>query len=530
MAPLLEAQGISKVFGNLSAIHNVDLSIQAGEIVGLAGRSGAGKSVLTRILAGLQAPDAGTLWFDEQRLRWPFRAQEFGIGVVHQEPELADQLNVTSNIFLGHELGWSFFHGRVNIPNQQKMDERAAELLAKLGLQLPNLAERAMNLTSEQRQLVSIAQVMARPAKLRIIDDPNDLLSSPYQDKLLDLIREWQRDNIGMLFSSNNLDHLFAVADRLIVLRQGRVAANLRSDETTREEVVAALVGNPERRQLTPVIWALDSYFRARRQAEALHHNQALLEQDLAMQDSLNRELFAQLGDQVKALDAANIALQAAQRRLLTEREEERKRLARELHDQMIQDLLSLNYQLEEIESKVTAPSGLFDDLNDVRTDIRGLVEELRRICGNLRPPTIDSLGLPAALKSHMQDWSERTGIEATLEVAEDLGRLPEDIELSIFRMIQEGLSNVWRHANASEVRVALTQRSPRMLVVTIADNGVGLPDAFDLAAVGQAGHYGLLGISERVALMGGRLSFRNQTDSGLIIQAEIPHPRTTPY
>ncbi len=177
----------------------------------------------------------------------------------------------------------------------------------------------------------------------------------------------------------------------------------------------------------------------------------------------------------------------------------------------------------------MAAPSALSDDLHDVRIDIRGLVEELRRICGDLRPPTIDSLGLPAALKSHMQDWSERTGIEATLKVADDLGRLPEDIELSIFRMIQEGLSNVWRHSHASEVHVTLTQRSPRMLVVTIADNGVGLPGAFDLAAASQAGHYGLLGISERVALMGGRLTFRNQSSGGLIIQADIPHPRTTP-
>lgn len=525
MAPLLKAYQVSKQFGTLAAISNVSLEIQCGEVVGLAGQTGAGKSILIRILSGLQTPDSGRLAFNGQRLNWPFEAQKAGIGVVYQEPILADQLDVPSNIFLGHETRTRIFNRWFNIPNQSRMDEEARRLLDLLGADITNLHIKSGNLSSEQRQLVALAQVMARPLRLIIVDDPSQSLSLPYQEKLLDLIREWQLKETGVLFSSYNLDHLFAVADRIIVLRQGSLVANWRTDETTREEVVAALVGTASRQQRTPVIWALDSYFRARKQAETLQHNQTLLRKDLAAQGTINQQLLQQLADQVRALDSANLALQDAQRRLLTEREQERKHLARELHDQVIQDLLSLNYELEEIESRAEEP-GLADEVVTIRGHVRTLVEDIRRICGDLRPPTIDSLGLGSALQSYLRQWSQRTGIAFKLSLSKNFGRLPETIELSIFRIVQEGLSNVWKHANATAVSVSLQHTSPRMLLVSILDDGTGLEEAFDLSALSSAGHYGLLGISERVALMGGRLRYQNQPEGGLLLQVEIPHPR----
>ncbi len=521
---LLSAKGLSKQFGSLTAVQDVGLTIEAGEVVGLAGRSGAGKSALIKILAGLVTPDAGEMQFDGRSLQWPFHAYGLGIGAVYQEPALVERLDVTSNIFLGHERIRPFLGKWLRLPDQRKMDEEAERLLASLDVHLPSLHEAAANLSSEQRQLVAIAQAMSRPLKLGIVDDPSALLSYPYQEKLLDVIRSWQKRGTAVLFSSQNLDHLFAVSDRIVVMRQGRMVGSFQTDKANRERIVAALVGTANRQQRTPVIWALDSYYRARKQAETLRHNQMLLQRDLAASDSLNRQLVTQLADQVKALDSANLALQDAQRRLLTEREEERKHLARELHDQMIQDLLSLNYELEEVAGK--APEALAADVAEVRQNIRTLVTDLRRICGNLRPPTIDSLGLGAALQSFIHDWSSRTGIEVTLKVDKRYGRLPETLELSIFRIVQEGLNNIWKHANASSATVSLEHTSPRMLLVSIADNGIGLQEGTDLAALGQDGHFGLLGISERVALMGGRLHFQNQNGGGLLIQAEIPHPR----
>jgi ABC-type sugar transport system ATPase subunit len=111
------------------------------------------------------------------------------------------------------------------------------------------------------------------------------------------------------LFSSQNLDHLFAVSDRIVVLRQGELVADQRTDEINREEIMAALVGTGERQRLTPVIWALDSYYQARKEAESLKHNQHLLEQDLVVRENINEQLLEQLSEQVQALDKANLAL-----------------------------------------------------------------------------------------------------------------------------------------------------------------------------------------------------------------------------
>lgn len=528
--PLLRAANLSKQFGNLAVLQSVNLKIEPGEIVGLAGRSGAGKSVLIKILAGLQAPDAGMLYFKDRRLQWPFQAQAYGINAVHQEPKLAEQLDVTSNIFLGGEISWLFLPKWLQIPNQRKMDEEASRLLLSLDVEFPSLQEKVANLSSEKRQLVAIAQVMARPSQVILVDDPSSLLSLPYQERLLGLVRTWQKKGIAVLFSSHNLDHLFAVTDRIIVMRQGKMVGDFRTDAANRERIVAALVGTADQQQRTPVIWALDSYYRARKQAETLRHNQMLLKRDLKAQGNLNQQLVEQLARQVKALDSANLALQDAQRRLLTEREQERKHLARELHDQMIQDLLSFNYDLEEMEAKSEGMLPAWqEDWAEMRHNIRGMVEDLRRICGNLRPPTIDSLGLGAALKSYLHDWSHRTGIEVKLEIDDNFGRLPEAIELSIFRIVQEGVNNIWKHADASRAEVILNHTSPRMLLVSIADDGVGLQESFDLGKLSDAGHFGLLGLSERVALLGGRLQFRNLPNGGLLINAEIPHPRVTP-
>ncbi len=347
------------------------------------------------------------------------------------------------------------------------------------------------------------------------MENADSPLSLPYQHKLLDMIRRWQREGTAVLFSSKNIDHLFAVSDRIIVMRDGRLVTNVRTDETTREAIVGATVGMADRGERTPVIWALDSYYRARNQAETQRHNELLLKRDLAAQDSLNRQLVDQLAKQVKALDSANRALQDAQRRLMTEREQERKRLARELHDQMIQDLLSLNYRLEDIEEKAVDDAKLVDDVIEVRQDIRTLVEDLRRICGNLRPPTIDSLGLGAALRSYLGDSSQRTHIRTNLSLDNNFGRLPETIELSIFRIVQEGLSNVWKHSNAENVQVTLEHTSPRMLLVTIEDDGQGIEQGVNLSTLSQSGHYGLLGISERVALMGDGSSSKTKKPGG---------------
>ncbi|NOX60452.1 MAG: ATP-binding cassette domain-containing protein [Chloroflexi bacterium] len=523
---LLEVSGVSYRVGALEILRDVSFCLNRGEVVGLAGSSGAGKTTLLRIFTGQITPETGKIYYQGVAQKWPFPAHNFPIGAIHHQPELVDSLDITSNVFLGHELCWPIPF--LEVPNRGRMEVETRRILNELDLYLDNLRMPVGYLSNEQRHLIAIAKTMIRPLELVLVDDPSIFLNYPYQQKLLALIRSWQNAGASVIFASDNLDHLFAVADRIIVLQQGRLVADTPTDQTSRENIVGAMIDAADRKQRTPTIWALDSYFQARKQAEILRHNQMLLEQNLAAQDVLNRRLVDQLAEQVKALDAANLALQNAQRRLLTERELERKRLARELHDEMIQALLGLSYQLEGIRDKAVKKQPIGDDLNDVREGIRELVDSLRRVCRDLRPPTIDSLGLGAALQSYTQEWSARTGIRVELVLEAQVGRLPESIELSIFRIVQESLSNVWKHSSADCVRITLCHPSPRKLLMTIADNGIGIPDEFDLVEVSRSGHYGLLGISERVTLMGGKLNLRNQIDGGLIIEVEIPHPKVS--
>lgn len=526
MEPLLRVISLSKRFGTLPVIQQVSFEVQPGEVVGLAGSIGSGKSVLVLLLAGLYTPNEGDIYFANQRLRWPFSAPALGIGVVHQKPDLADRLDVVSNIYLGNELGWSLGLRWLKVPNHRRMEQEARRILTQLDLPLGLLREKVSNLTGEQRQMIALARVLTYPVRLVIIDEPTVMLSYPYQQTLLTLIQNWRRQGVAVLFSSNDLDHLFAVTDRIITLYQGRKVADLRTDETSRREVVSMLVGTEEQQRLTPALWDFDSYDRIREQAEKLRYHQMLLEKDLAAQGTLNRQLVEQLAEQVQALDKANLALQEAQRRMMSEREQERKHLARELHDQVIQDLLSINYQLEGIQTDHSLSAPLGDELVEVHQEIRLIVDDLRRICGNLRPPTIDSLGLGAALQSYAREWSERTGIAVTVNLAANLARLPETTELSIFRIVQEGLNNVWRHAHASRVQINLQHTSPRTLMISIADDGLGFTRDLDLEALSSDGHYGLVGISERVAILGGRLRLQRQPGGGALLQVEIPHPR----
>jgi signal transduction histidine kinase len=526
MEPLLRAFNLSQSLGSLSMVREMSLEIYPGEVLGVAGQSGAGKSTLAMVLAGVICPASGELYFDNRRLTWPFQARRLGIEVIHQQPEMAEGLSITRNVFLGHELGWSLFGRWLRVPDHRRMDAEAGRILAQLGMRAGNVHASVTHLSIEQRQLIAIARAMTHPARLIVIDDPGLLLSYVYQQKVLSLIQEWQQRGTAVLFASDNVDQLMTVADRILVLRHGRCTAEYQAATASREEILAAMVGAADQQQLTPFIWAFDSYYRAREQAEKLYQRQALLERELEGQDAHNLQLIDQLADQINALDRANTALQDAQRRLLTELEQERKRLAREIHDQVIQDLLGVGYQLEELEADGAgdAPNSLYgEEIKEIRSNVRDVVRELREICGTLRPPTIDSLGLGSALQSYIYDWSKRTGIRVTLQLDPDLGRLGESTELSIFRIVQEGLNNVRKHAAAHNAEIRLEYTSPRRLMLSIADDGRGLPADFDLSRLSSEGHYGVLGITERVALLGGQWRIQNRPEGGALIQVEIP-------
>lgn len=524
MQPILQFEGVSKRFGQFKAIHQFEIEIAEGEVVGLTGLTGSGKSVVAQLIAGLHTPTEGRILYKGNSLH----RDNPEVEVIHQVPALVNTMSVTMNVFLGRELFIPLIGHVLHIPDQPRMEvktRRALQTFLNTGIELDEIVS---NLSAEQRQIVAISRALVGSPQLIVLDDVTESLNYTNQQQLLSLIQAWRQENITVLFCSSNLDHLFAVTDRIFVMQQGMIVGSCETDETSHEEIVSAMVGYDRSEKDIPAILALDSYYRARQRTNQLYQQSSLLKEQIirGQTDSLHQQLLAQLSKQVRALDQANGALQNAQRRLLTEREGERKHLARELHDQVIQDLLSVSYELEAISSDDGFSGEAKADLHGIRDNIRKLVEDVRRICSNLRPPTIDSLGLKAAIQSHTNAWSERVGIPVQLSFDLHTERLPEETELSIFRIIQESLNNINQHTSATNVEISLHSLSPRALMLSIADNGAGLPDDFDFVTMGTEGHYGLLGISERVALLRGHVRFVKREGGGLIIQAEIPHPR----
>ncbi len=547
---ILNVENLSKSFDRLPVLKDVSFSLAKGEIIGLVGRQGAGKSTLLHVLSGAIPPSSGNITFSGSNRRFANRleAQKLGIEIIYQTSGLinrfdfstqifldralgveitrrtsglVEQFNVTQNILLGREPKKIPFFGVID---WDRMVSIAQELLVEFDLS-PNLAlEQVRNLTDEQRQVILLQRTLHQPRKLLLLDDIIPILNFNRQEILLKKIRKLAAQGTSIIISSDDLKHLFAVTDRIVVLYEGRLVADRRTAESTPREIVELIVGSAGKEHVSPLIWALESYHAAQQQTEELRLAQASLQQSLNARDSLNRQLVERLSKQLIALDQLNAALQATQRRLITEREDERKALARELHDQIIQDMLGLIYHLEEIEG-VADSSELKQDVGSVRQGIRNLVVGLRQMCSDLRPPTIDHHGLSAAINSLANEWAERSDINIQLEIDPTLGRMPEMIELSVFRIVQEGLNNIRKHAAATHVRLSLQRTSSTNLLVRLEDDGKGLSKPTDLASLSINKHFGLVGISERVALLGGSINIESSIGNGTILQVEIPSP-----
>ncbi|KAF0106486.1 MAG: histidine kinase [Chloroflexi bacterium] len=522
---LLTIDNLSKSFGAVDALAGVTFEIEPGEVLGVVGQRGAGKSTLFRVLSGIYTPTSGDIFLEGKRIapRTTSQAQRLGIETVHQTPQLADNLDVLHNVFLGREIS----NGFKIWPKTGQMVEIARKLFEDFNVPPDVVNEHPANLSNEIRQIVSLVRAFCRPCKMLLLDDVLAALSFERQQKLMARIKELSALDVSVIISSDDLKQIFAITDRILVLFQGHQIALRQTSKITPREIVELIVGSNRKDQVTPVIWAFESYHAAQLQTEELRRAQQALRQSLKAQDSLNRQLIERLRDQVEALDRLNLALQEATRRLMTEREAERKSLARDLHDQVIQDLLSYTYQLEDVEGE-TSVEPLRNELTDIRNGIRQVVSSLRQTCSDLRPPTLDSHGLSAAIPSLTHQWSKHTGIDVELNVDPDLGRLPETIELSVFRILQEGLSNVRKHANATRVKLTLLRKPNASLEVRLMDNGQGLTTPVDLAILLEEKHFGLVGISERVTLLGGKMNMNSLTAGGMELHIEIPSPYPT--
>jgi len=246
--PILEAKGISKAFGHVQALDNVDFELYPAEVVALVGDNGAGKSTLVKILSGIYRKDSGQIYFEGQpvELRGPKDAERLaGISTVYQDLALVGVRDVASNIFLNME------------PTQlgifidfKKLYAEARRVIDVLRIDLPSVKVNVNELSGGQRQGVAISRALARGRRIFILDEPTAALGVEQQHKVNDLILNLKAEGKTILVISHNLEHVFTVADRLVVMRRGkRVGTRLKS-QTTKEEIVglitAAIKGDAE--------------------------------------------------------------------------------------------------------------------------------------------------------------------------------------------------------------------------------------------------------------------------------------------
>jgi D-xylose transport system ATP-binding protein len=238
-APLVEMRGVSKTFGGVHAVDNVSVELAAGEVLGLLGHNGAGKSTLVKILSGVLAADAGEIRLDGRavEIRSPRDAKALGIETIYQSLALTDNLDATANLFLGRELT-----GRLGFLREEAMEHAARGTLGRMRLQLPSLQAAVSSLSGGQRQAVAIARAVHFNARVLIMDEPTAALGPEETRKVGALIRELARQGIGIVLISHDIHDVFDLADRLTVMKNGRLVGTCRTAEVSKDEVLGMII------------------------------------------------------------------------------------------------------------------------------------------------------------------------------------------------------------------------------------------------------------------------------------------------
>jgi D-xylose transport system ATP-binding protein len=243
--PVLATDGVSKAFGPVQALDGVDFEVRTGEVVGLVGDNGAGKSTFVKILSGIYGPDAGSVYFGGRQvsISSPHDASALGIATVYQDLALCDNLDVVANLFLGREELAVPPLSIVRQLDETDMEHRAGELLQTLAVTIPSLRSEVGTLSGGQRQQVAVARSLLGEPKVVLLDEPTAALGVPQTEQVLALIRTLRNRGLGVVVISHNLANVFEVADRIFVLRLGRQAGNFDADAATREQIVGAITG-----------------------------------------------------------------------------------------------------------------------------------------------------------------------------------------------------------------------------------------------------------------------------------------------
>jgi D-xylose transport system ATP-binding protein len=236
--PLLQIRDLSKSFGSVQALTDVDFDVRAGEVMALVGDNGAGKSTLVKCIAGTHAADSGQILFagNEVHINSPKDAGKLGIEVVYQDLALCDNLDVVQNMYLGREAN------RFQILNEATMEQHTSKTLKSLAVTtIRSVRQTVATLSGGQRQSVAVARAVMWNSKLVVLDEPTAALGVAQTEQVLELVRRLGQQGLGVILISHNLHDVFETADRITVLRLGRSIGVYDRRATTQQEIVEAI-------------------------------------------------------------------------------------------------------------------------------------------------------------------------------------------------------------------------------------------------------------------------------------------------
>jgi D-xylose transport system ATP-binding protein len=241
--PLLRIDNVGRRFGAVTALDGVSFDVHAGEVLALLGDNGAGKSTLIKIIAGAQPPSSGRLLLDGQeiRLESPADAKARGIETVYQDLSLCPNVDVVANFFMGRELT----HTRLGLRwlREIEMEQVTRQALADIGTRIPNVRARVDTLSGGQRQAIELCRFVHFGGRLVLLDEPFAALGVAQTRRGLELVEAVKQRGVAVVVITHNVLHAFQVADRIVVMRQGRIVGERRRSETSHDEIVGLITG-----------------------------------------------------------------------------------------------------------------------------------------------------------------------------------------------------------------------------------------------------------------------------------------------
>jgi len=243
---LLKIENISKNFNKFKALENVSFELDSNEIMGLVGDNGAGKSTLIKIISGLLKPSSGNIYINGEKviLKSSRHSINLGIETIHQESSLVDTMNMYRNIFMGREITNAF-----GFMKKYKMIEEANKILnEKISIGIQSSEQLVGNLSGGQKQAVAVATAMYFKQKLLLLDEPTNALSVKEAQQVLKFISELKKENIGVIFVTHNINHVYSLADKFVILNRGQKVGDFKKENVTMEQLIELIIYGKEKR------------------------------------------------------------------------------------------------------------------------------------------------------------------------------------------------------------------------------------------------------------------------------------------